>query len=152
MVLLKGFDSDGFVFFTSTTSQKGRELQDNPKVALVFHWPYLERQVRITGQADRVPEEQAQLYFASRPRGSQLGAVVSSQSEVIASRAVLEERLAEATLHYAGQPVPKPAEWGGYQVRPAVIEFWQGREDRLHDRFRYTRGSEGVWAIERLSP
>jgi len=150
-VLLKGFDPHGFLFFTNYTSSKGRQLEKNPLVALLFYWKALERQVSIGGTAARVSREESEAYFRSRPLGSRLGAWASSQSEPVANRAVLEEKLA----HYAekfGAEVPLPPYWGGYRVLPRSIEFWQGRPDRLHDRFRYTRLPEGQWRLERISP
>jgi pyridoxamine 5'-phosphate oxidase len=151
MVLLKGFDEGGFVFYTNYGSRKAGELADNPAAALVFWWPTLQRQVRVEGHVGRVSREQSAEYFASRPLGSRLGAWASAQSQVIESRAELEDRLAELTERYLGGDVPLPPFWGGYRLRPEVIEFWQNRADRLHDRLRYRRDLEG-WAIERLSP
>ena len=152
MVLLKGFDDLGFVFFTNYESQKGRELEENPQAALVFYWPELERQVRVTGEVSRVTREESEAYFQSRPVGSRLGAWASHQSQVIPNREALEKRLEELTNNYQGRDIPLPPYWGGYRLTPRVIEFWQGRPNRLHDRLRYTRQGDGRWLIERLSP
>lgn len=148
MVLLKGFDARGFVFFTSYQSRKGRELAANPRAALLFQWQPLGRQVRIEGPVSRVPAEESDAYFRSRPLGSRLSAIASEQSEPIAERAELEARV--AALEGDLDPSP-PAEWGGYVLDPVVYEFWQHRDDRLHDRFGYGRESGG-WRIERLQP
>ncbi len=152
VVLLKGVDADGFLFYTNYESRKGRELAANPRAALVFFWAELERQVRVVGTASRVSRAESQRYFESRPRGSRLGAWASSQSEVIAGRAVLAERMSELEQRYADQDIPLPPYWGGLRVRPATIEFWQGRPNRLHDRLRYTRNPNDTWTIERLAP
>jgi pyridoxamine 5'-phosphate oxidase len=151
LVLLKGFDERGFVFFTDYRSRKGQELDENPQAALVFYWVELERQVRITGTVERTSAEESEAYFRTRPLGSRLGAWVSHQSLVIPSRARLEQGLKEVEARFPDGNVPLPPHWGGYRVRPEVIEFWQGRESRLHDRIRYTRAGE-KWRIERLSP
>jgi pyridoxamine 5'-phosphate oxidase len=151
IVLLKAVDPRGFVFFTNYESLKGREIAANPKVALTFFWPQLERQVCVTGRAEKVPESESEIYFATRPEGSKLGAWASTQSEVIESRQWLENRLEEVTRRYAGGSPPRPPHWGGYCVTPSAIEFWQGRTNRLHDRLRYVREAAG-WRIERLSP
>ncbi len=151
IVLLRGYDERGFVFFTNYESRKGRELEANPHAALAFHWHDLERQVRVEGPVVRSSAEESDAYFQSRPAGSRLGAWASRQSEVIADREILEARIRAFELQYAGGPIPRPEHWGGYRVVPTVIEFWQGRPSRLHDRLRYTR-SEGGWLIERLSP
>lgn len=152
IVLLKGFDEQGFVFYTNYHSRKGRNLTDNPAVALIFYWSELERQVRIEGDARPVSTEESDAYFASRPRESQLGAVASDQSRVLQSRAELEERLQHLTEKYLDLPISRPEHWGGYRVVPHLIEFWQGQPSRLHDRLCYRRAEEGIWVIERLSP
>jgi len=151
IVLLKSFDDRGFVFFTNYESRKSRELSSNPRVALVFFWSALERQVRIEGTIERIPESESDLYFATRPRGSQLGAWVSEQSSVIPARAVLEQRLEQLIREHDGADIPRPPFWGGWRVVPSSIEFWQGRADRLHDRLVYRRDDQR-WRIERLSP
>jgi len=151
IVMLKSLDERGFIFFTNYESRKGRELAENPNAALVFQWGELERQVRVLGTAGRLSREEAEKYFTSRPRGHQLGAWVSTQSEVISNRAVLEKRLKEFEHKYPGA-VPLPPFWGGYVLSPVEIEFWQGRPNRLHDRFRYTKQVDGRWMIERLAP
>lgn len=152
IVLLKGFDERGFVFYTDYRSRKGRELEANPKAALCFWWPALERQVRIEGTVQRVTAQESEAYFASRPRESQLGAHVSRQSEPIADAELLRRRLAELEAEYRDRPIPRPPNWGGYRLTPVEIEFWQGRPHRLHDRLRYRRGEDGCWRRERLSP
>lgn len=152
MVLLKGFDACGFVFYTNYESQKGRELAENPIAALVFHWVELHRQVRVAGAVEKVSIEESDAYFQSRPRGSRLGAWVSRQSSVLSGREELEARLAALTKAYGEGDIPLPPYWGGYRVIPASVEFWQGRPSRLHDRLRYTREPDGSWRIERLSP
>ena len=152
IVLLKGFDEGGFVFFTNYESQKGRELLANPRAALVCYWIELERQVRISGGVSRVSAEESEEYFQSRPLGSQLGAWASQQSEVVGERKILEDKLEQLTREYQTKPVPVPPHWGGYRVAPETLEFWQGRPNRLHDRLRYTRQPRGQWLIERLSP
>jgi pyridoxamine 5'-phosphate oxidase len=151
VVLLKGFDERGFVFFTDYRSHKGAELEANPRAALVLHWSELERQVRITGDVTRTSAEESEAYYRSRPLGSRLGAWVSHQSQAIPSRDVLEGGLREVERRFAGRDVPLPPYWGGYRVRPGTIEFWQGRENRLHDRVKYVREGE-TWRIERLAP
>lgn len=151
LVLLKSFDEHGFVFYTNYESRKSRELTENPNASLVFFWPELERQVRIEGSASKVSERESDAYFATRPRGSQLGAWVSNQSSAIESRAVLDRRLDELIQQYEGSGVPRPPFWGGWRVVPLAIEFWQGRTDRLHDRLVYQR-DDSAWRIVRLSP
>jgi pyridoxamine 5'-phosphate oxidase len=151
VVLLKGFDERGFVFFTDYRSRKGAELEANPRAALVLHWSELERQVRITGEVTRTSAEESETYYRSRPLGSRLGAWVSHQSQAIPSRAALEGGLREVERRFAGGDVPLPPYWGGYRVKPGAIEFWQGRENRLHDRIRYLRDGD-QWRIERLAP
>ncbi|HEX7832978.1 MAG TPA: pyridoxamine 5'-phosphate oxidase [Thermoanaerobaculia bacterium] len=150
--LLKGFDERGFVFYTNYNSRKGAQLSDNPRVALCFFWPSLERQVRIEGAAVKTTAEEADAYFATRPRGSQLGAWASSQSAVIPDRGDLELRAREMEANYRGRTVPRPPHWGGFRVIPLELEFWQGRDDRLHDRFAYRLREPKDWIIERLSP
>lgn len=152
IVLLKEYDSEGFVFFTNYTSEKGRSIEQHPEVCLSFFWHPLERQIIIKGNAGRTSEEDSMHYFQSRPRGSQLGAWASQQSSVIPSRAVLEERLMALEKEYEGKLVPKPPFWGGFRVIPEEFEFWQGRPNRLHDRISYKRGSDRVWKKQRLAP
>ncbi len=152
IVLLKGFDHDGFVFFTNYESEKGRQLEENPFAALDFYWIEVDRQIRITGPVERTSRDESEHYFHSRPIGSQLGAWVSHQSQVIDGRKVLDARLAEMKERFEGKSITLPPHWGGYRVKPDTIEFWQGRPNRLHDRFRYTRKGEGSWQIERLAP
>jgi pyridoxamine 5'-phosphate oxidase len=151
IVLLKGFDDRGFVFYTNYNSQKGSELQQCPNAALVFLWGDLERQVRIEGKVELVDITEATAYFHSRPASSQLGAWASAQSTVIADRSVLETKLQELELEYADREIPKPAHWGGFRVIPQEIEFWQGRPSRLHDRLRYQL-VDGEWRLDRLAP
>jgi pyridoxamine 5'-phosphate oxidase len=151
MVLLKGVDERGFVFYTNYGSRKAAELDGSGAAALVFWWPPLQRQVRVEGSVERVTREESEAYFRTRPVGSRLGAWASAQSQVIAGREVLERRLRELQEQFGDGEVPLPSFWGGYRVRPEVIEFWQNRSDRLHDRLRYRRVGEG-WTIERLSP
>ncbi len=152
IVLLKAFNERGFVFFTNEESQKGRELADNPHVALVLFWPVLERQIRITGTAAQVSREETAVYFHSRPVGSQVGAWASHQSQILADRTELDRRFEELLERYRNQEVPLPPYWTGYRVSPVTLEFWQARLNRLHDRFRYTRGEGNGWRIDRLSP
>jgi len=151
MVLLKGADEDGFVFYTGYGSRKSDELEENPRAALVFYWRPLGRQVRVEGSVERVSEPESAAYFATRPRGSQLAAWASQQSRPLGSREELERRYAELEREYEGRDVPLPPHWGGYRLRPEAIEFWEHRENRLHDRIRYTRARED-WKVERLSP
>ena len=152
IVLLKGFDERGLVFFTDYRSRKGAELEANPRAALVFYWGELERQIRISGRVMRTSAEESETYFRSRPLGSRLGAWVSHQSRVIPSREVLEQDLRDVEARFGDGEVPLPGHWGGYRLEPATVEFWQGRPSRLHDRNRYRRQPSGRWLIERLSP
>jgi pyridoxamine 5'-phosphate oxidase len=152
VVLLKGFDQDGFVFFTNYESEKGKHLEANPCAALAFYWVELDRQIRISGKVQKTSRGESQAYFHSRPAGSQLSAWASRQSEVIDARRVLDARMAEMTERFGDKSIPLPPHWGGYRVKPGVIEFWQGRLNRLHDRFRYTLQADGSWLIERLAP
>ncbi len=151
VVLLKEVDANGFVFYTNYTSEKGKAIANNNKVCLSFFWPNLERQVIVKGIAEKINEEKSNAYFQSRPRGSQLGAWASYQSETISSRETLEGRLTSLESQYANKDIPKPPFWGGYCVKPVSLEFWQGRPNRLHDRIRYTERND-TWKIERLSP
>jgi len=150
IVLLKGIDHDGFVFYTNYLSRKGRELAVNPRAALLFHWTDLEREVRIEGSVEKVSAAESDEYFASRPLGSRHAAIASPQSETVASRADLEARFAAAAAAH-GEAAPRPSHWGGYRVKPVSVEFWQGRPSRLHDRLLYTRQGER-WTIARLAP
>jgi len=150
-VLLKGFDARGLVVFTDYTSRKGHELAANPRACIVVPWVSLERQVIVEGAVEQVSREESQAYFRERPRGAQISAVTSDQSQVVASRAVLEQAWAETEQQYADQDVPLPDSWGGYRLVPDVVEFWQGRRDRLHDRLRFSH-VDGSWRVERLSP
>jgi len=151
MVLLKGADEDGFFFYTGYGSRKGGELAENPRAALVFYWQPVGKQVRVEGPVESVSEAESAAYFATRPRGSQLAAWASEQSRPLGSREALERRYAELEQEYEGRDVPLPPHWGGYRLRPEAIEFWEHRENRLHDRVRYTRAREG-WQTERLAP
>lgn len=152
IVLLKGVDDECFLFYTNYESRKGQHLHHNPHVALTFFWPELERQVRIEGQVAKLDEDTSSAYFQSRPRGSQLGAWVSPQSQVITDRSVLEQRQQELDEHFNEDKIPRPHYWGGYAVQPRTIEFWQGRPSRLHDRLQYRRQDDDRWVIERLAP
>lgn len=151
VVLLKGLDDAGFSFYSNYQSNKGKELEHNPACCLTFFWPELERQVRIEGVTERLDEATSEKYFHSRPRGSQIGAWASPQSAVIKNRSILEERVSELEKKYGEGQIPKPKQWGGYLVKPFLIEFWQGRPDRLHDRIRYLL-SEKNWEYRRLAP
>lgn len=151
MVLLKGFDAHGFVFYTNYRSRKGRELARNANACLAFHWAILQQQVRVDGQVTKVTARESDEYFATRPRGSQLSAWASAQSTKIASRSALERRFASLERRFP-DAVPRPPHWGGYRLVPDQVEFWQGREDRLHDRILYRRGPGGRWTVERLAP
>ena len=152
LVLLKQVDDRGFVFYTNYLSSKARDLEANPFAALVFYWPQLERQVRVEGTVTRTSVSESDEYFRSRPRDSQIGAFASPQSEVIANRDVLEQRLAQLEEEYGDREVGRPAHWGGYRLRPERIEFWKGRPGRLHDRLLYERQADGAWIIKRLAP
>jgi pyridoxamine 5'-phosphate oxidase len=152
IVLLRQVDERGFCFFTNYESRKGHELAANPWAALLFWWGRLERQVRIEGQVEQMSEAESDAYYQSRPTGSRLGAWASAQSEVIANRQVLEDKLAELEREYADREPPRPPFWGGYRLVPAMFEFWQGGPHRLHDRLRYLRQEDGLWRIERLAP
>ncbi len=152
MVVLRGVDERGFVFYTDYRSAKSRDLHENPRAALVFYWRELGRQVRITGAVRRVSQEESARYFHSRPLESRLAALASSQSEVIADRKVLEERYESLKSQFPSGDVPHPDYWGGFRVTPEEFEFWQGRELRLHDRIRYRRDEDDAWVMERLSP
>lgn len=151
-VLLKGMDNRGFIFYTNYDSRKGRDLVENPKASLVFYWQEFERQVCVGGTVAKLPRAESEAYFRSRPKGSRIAAWASNQSEVISSRDVLEERWKEFAAKYSGDEVPLAPNWGGYILNPDRIEFWQGRLNRLHDRFCYTRTPDNRWTLERLSP
>jgi pyridoxamine 5'-phosphate oxidase len=152
VVLLKGLDARGFIFFTNYNSRKGRELEENPEAALVFYWPEQERQVCVAGQVTRLPKQESEAYFSTRPRGSQIGAWASDQSTPVTARGELESKWQQFEERFPAGEVPCPPHWGGYVLAPTRMEFWQGRPNRLHDRFRYTRQSDQSWTIERLSP
>jgi pyridoxamine 5'-phosphate oxidase len=152
IVLLKGFNDEGFKFYTNYLSRKGKEISKNPLGALVFHWGDMERQVRIEGTIDKLDRDYSEKYFHSRPKLSQIGAVASPQSQEITSREELEQRMAQLEAEYADSTVPKPSFWGGYVLRPRLIEFWQGRSSRLHDRIVYKKTDNKNWKIVRLAP
>ncbi len=152
IVLLKGYDENGFVFFTNYKSQKGISLLQNPNACMVFFWKELERQVRITGTVAKVSSAASDAYYETRPLSSRIGAWASAQSQVIANRNILEEQTAALEAQYANTTIPRPPHWGGYVVQPQQIEFWQGRPSRLHDRIRYSLQKNGIWIIERLAP
>lgn len=152
VVLLKDCDADGFVFFTNYQSDKGRQLADNPHAALVFLWLELERQVRIEGTVSKIPIADSEAYFQTRPRESRLGSLASRQSQVVASREILDKRFQQLAGQYPDDNIPMPNNWGGYRVRPAMLEFWQGRHGRMHDRLRYRLQRDGSWLLERLEP
>ena len=152
IVLMRGFDDRGFTFFTNYQSRKGREIAANPFASMVFFWQALERQVRVEGQIVLTSEAESNEYFQGRPTGSKLGAWISNQSEVVASREALEAEMATIQERFPGDQIPRPPHWGGYRLVPDAIEFWQGRRSRLHDRLIYRKSLEGVWRIERLSP
>lgn len=151
IVLLKGFDEQGFSFYTNYLSNKGKELKKNPYACLVFFWAELERQVRIEGKVEKLDKETSEKYFHSRPIGSQIGAIASPQSQVISNRQVLETKVNELSAQFEGKTIQKPAHWGGYIVKPNAIEFWQGRPSRLHDRLKY-EFKNGLWSRNRLAP
>jgi pyridoxamine 5'-phosphate oxidase len=151
VVLVKGVDARGFSFFTNYESRKGHELAENPRAALTFPWLEMERQVCITGKVSKLPREESEAYFKTRPRGSRLGAWASKQSEIITDRSILETRLVELDQKYSNEEIPTPPTWGGYVLAPEAVEFWQGRPSRLHDRLVYTRQGD-AWKIHRLSP
>jgi pyridoxamine 5'-phosphate oxidase len=150
-LLLKGFDDRGFVFYSNYESRKGRELAENPRAALVFHWRELGRQVRVEGRVVRIPSAESEAYFVTRPFGSRLAAWASPQSDVVESRDALDARFAEVSAAYEGRDAQVPPFWGGFRLTPETVEFWQHRENRLHDRLRYTRDRNG-WLLERLAP
>jgi pyridoxamine 5'-phosphate oxidase len=152
IVLLKGYDHDGFIFFTNYQSQKGQELEINPHAALVFFWKELERQVRIEGIIEKISGKESDEYYNSRPVGSRIGAWASPQSEVIANREVIENNFASLEKKFGNENIPRPGHWGGYKLRPTMLEFWQGRSSRLHDRIRYALQKDHNWLIERLAP
>ena len=152
IVLLKGFDKDGFIFFTNYESFKGKDLQENPRACLVFFWKELERQVRITGVVNKLDDAANDEYYYSRPAGSQIGAIASPQSHVIENREWLENRVKDLSEEFTNKKITRPLNWGGFIVQPVSVEFWQGRESRLHDRIQYTLQEGGNWMIERLAP
>ncbi len=152
IVLLKGYDENGFLFYSNYTSNKGHELAHNPLACMVFFWKELERQVRIEGIIEKVDSEESDHYFASRPEGSRIGAWASPQSMVIEKREIIEANVLKYQKRFADQNIPRPAHWGGYRLKPISIEFWQGRSNRLHDRLQYTLQEDATWKIERLAP
>lgn len=152
IVLLKGFNQDGFSFYTNYLSRKGKELAKNPLASVVFFWGPMERQVRIEGTIEKLSREQSEAYFHSRPKGSQIGAVVSPQSQEIADRKMLDDKMQQLEAEYADKEIPKPSYWGGYIIKPRLIEFWQGRSSRLHDRIVYKKVDNKNWKIVRLAP
>jgi pyridoxamine 5'-phosphate oxidase len=152
IVLLKGFDQEGFVFYTNYQSYKAMQLEENPKACLVFFWKELERQVKVVGLVSRVPQQESDEYFLSRPEGSRIGAWTSPQSQVIESREWLDDRYQQLVKEMGGSLIQRPPHWGGYIVKPVIVEFWQGRPSRLHDRIQYTLEESGKWKIERLAP
>ena len=152
IVLLKSFSDTGFVFFTNYNSHKGKELEENPQACLIFFWKELERQIRITGIVEKVTDLESDEYFNSRPAGSRIGAWASPQSTVIESREVIENNIVKVVEQFAGSEITRPPHWGGYAVIPTIIEFWQGRPNRLHDRLQYSKIQDGSWRIERLAP
>lgn len=152
IVLLKEYNEEGFVFFTNYESIKGQHLAENPRATLLFFWKELERQVRITGMVEKVTTKENDDYFLSRPVGSQIGAWASPQSHVISNRTWLENRVKELETKFTSEPLTRPAHWGGYRVKPVIVEFWQGRSSRLHDRIQYTLQDNGSWLMERLAP
>lgn len=152
IVLLRGFDEDGFIFYTNYNSNKGKDLEKNPRICATFYWHELERQVHIYGIAEKIPASASDDYFYSRPRANQLGAWVSNQSEVITGRELLDKKAEDLEKKFEGKDIQRPSHWGGYLIRPVKIEFWQGRPSRLHDRILYTKINDDNWKIERLSP
>ncbi|MDQ3191332.1 MAG: pyridoxamine 5'-phosphate oxidase [Bacteroidota bacterium] len=152
ILYMRDFSSDGFVFYTNYNSQKGKDIQENPKVCMNFFWPQMERQIRIQGIAEKQKPEDSDLYFNSRPRGSQIGALASVQSAVINNREALDKLVNDISIEYEGKEIFRPSHWGGYIIKPLQIEFWQGRPSRLHDRIRYNKNENNHWQIERLSP
>lgn len=154
VVLLKDCDADGLVFYTSYRSDKGQQLAENPHAALVFLWLELERQVRVEGTVSKVSATESEAYFRTRPRENRLGALASRQSQIVADRQILEDRYQQLAAQYPGDDdnIPMPNQWGGYRVRPEMLEFWQGRHGRMHDRLRYRRQKDGIWLLERLEP
>ena len=152
VVLLKECDADGFIFFTNYRSDKGRQLAENPHAALVFLWLELQRQIRIEGTVSPIASAESEAYFRSRPRESRLGALASRQSQIVANRQILDQRFQQLEAQYPDDNIPMPHHWGGYRVQPEMLEFWQGRHGRMHDRLRYRRSAEGRWLLERLEP